>query len=100
MGSVGASARFNCGDDDLREFCNSLVPKNLLWRDCEASFCSARDELDAENRIATHLEKIVVNTYILHVEKLRPYTGQNFLCGTARCQIWAIRRVTLEAWRG
>ena len=68
----------------IRERFNRRLPKKPLQRKPNALLLRARQNLDAANRIAAELEKIVVNANLIHAQNVLPDFGQNLFVRTPR----------------
>ena len=68
----------------LREFGNGLVLEHLPGGKVDSCFARLGDHLDAEDRVSTQLEEVVVYAHTLNIEQFGPDPAQNLFDWSAR----------------
>src|SRR2546423_1503769 len=72
------------------------MPKEVFSREMDACRARPRDDLYAEDRIASHLKKVVLQADPLHPEQFCPYAGQDCLDGIP----WRFVAAAILCWNG
>src|SRR5205807_5131689 len=70
-----------------RQFCDCLVGEDLLWGNTKSSSICTGHNLDAQDRIATDVKKIVARPDSLSSQHLSKYTCQHLFYFRTRCNI-------------